>query len=66
MAEGVVDEDVESFEKKVEVIKENYFPTKEAKTEVDEVDNSNETEELTENTDPVMSKYTSALSRHVR
>ena len=66
LAEGVEDEDVETFEKKVEVIKENYFPTKEAKTEVDEVDNSNESQELTENTDPVMSKYASALSRHVR
>ena len=64
LAESVEDENTETFEKKVEVIKENYFPTKEAKTEVDEVETSSE--EVDGNGSVIMERYASALTRHVK
>ena len=66
LAESVEDENTETFEKKVEVIKENYFPTKEAKTEVDEVETSGEEIDSNGSVNPLMERYASALTRHVK
>jgi hypothetical protein len=66
LAEGVEDEDPETFEKKVEVIKENYFPANQGKSEIDEVENNAEGDEKTDIADPVMKNYMTALSKTIR
>jgi len=66
LAEGVEDEDPETFEKKVEVIKENYFPANQGKSEIDEVENNAKGDEKTGIADPVMKNYMTALSKTIR
>ena len=65
LAEGIEYEDKEQFNEKLGVLKENYFPTNEAKAETtsdeDPVTNS---EELNEKVvDPSMTHYVDALAR---
>ena len=69
LAENVVAEDAEDYETKVEVLKENYFPTEEKKVAlVEDIETQNNEEEGDEQ--PVlkegMEHYMSAISRHVR
>ena len=69
LAENVVAEDAEDYENKVEVLKENYFPTEEKKVAlVEDIETQNNEEEGDEQ--PVlkegMEHYMSAISRHVR
>ena len=70
LAEGVKESDVENFEQKVQVIKENYFPKSVSKAEtlVEEVTNNEESEEQSTApvTDDVMQKYMSALTRTLK
>ena len=70
LAEGVEAEDVETFEKKVETIKENYFPTNTTKaTQIaEEVEPENEVSEEDTTTEDHgdMNKYMSAISRQVK
>jgi len=70
LAEGVEAEDVETFEKKVETIKENYFPTNTATaTQIaEEVEPENEVSEEDTTTEDHgdMNKYMSAISRQVK
>lgn len=67
LAEGVDAED-EKLEEKVQVIKENYFPksANNSETLVEEVENNENSEEqpIETVTDDVMSRYTSAITRH--
>ena len=69
LAENVVAEDAEDYETKVEVLKENYFPTEEKKVAlVEDIETQNNEEEIDER--PIlkegMEHYMSAISRHVR
>ena len=69
LAENVVAEDAEDYETKVEVLKENYFPTEEKKVAlVEDIETHSNEEEGDER--PVlkegMEHYMSAISRHVR
>ena len=67
LAESVDAED-EKLEEKVQVIKENYFPksANNSETLVEEVENNENSEEQPIETviDDVMSRYTSAITRH--
>tara|TARA_B100000959_G_scaffold285338_1_gene359811 strand:+ start:1852 stop:3165 length:1314 start_codon:yes stop_codon:yes gene_type:complete len=69
LAENVVAEDAEDYETKVEVLKENYFPTEEKKVAlVEDIETHSNEEEIDER--PIlkegMEHYMSAISRHVR
>ena len=68
LAENVEADDAEEYEQKVEVLKENYFPTEEKKVAlVEDVETSNNDDESeTESVPKGMEKYMSAISRHVR
>ena len=65
LAEGIEYEDKEQFNEKLGVLKENYFPTNEAKAETtsdeDPVTNSEELNEKVN--DPTMTHYVDALAR---
>ena len=66
LAENVEADDAEDFEQKVEVLKENYFPTEDKKAEmVEDVETSDE-EAKPEVLAEGMDKYMSAISRQVR
>ena len=67
LAEGIDFEDEQQYTEKLEVIKENYFPTSTQKTETitEELENTEEEETSSEvSADPVMSHYVSALTRN--
>ena len=67
LAEGIDFEDEQQYTEKLEVIKENYFPTSTKKTETitEELENTEEEETSSEvSADPVMSRYVSALTRN--
>ena len=67
LAEGIDFEDEQQYTEKLEVIKENYFPTSTQKTETitEELENTEEEETSSEvSVDPVMSRYVSALTRN--
>ena len=68
LAENVEADDAEEYEQKVEVLKENYFPTEDKKVDlVEDVETSNNDDESETETVPKgMEKYMSAISRHVR
>ena len=66
LAENVEADDAEDFGQKVEVLKENYFPTEDKKAEmVEDVETSDE-EAKPEVLAEGMDKYMSAISRQVR
>ena len=67
LAEGIDFEDEQQYTEKLEVIKENYFPTSTQKTETitEELENTEEEETSSDTSvDPVMSHYVSALTRN--
>jgi len=67
LAEGIDFEDEQQYTEKLEVIKENYFPTSTTKTETitEELENTEEEETSSDTSvDPVMSHYVSALTRN--
>ncbi|NBW12472.1 MAG: hypothetical protein EBR82_31020, partial [Caulobacteraceae bacterium] len=71
LAEGVDFDTPENFKKKMEIVKENYFPsinsTKQLFEEVEEEAlASNEGQRKTVSVDPSVSAYVSALSRTVK
>jgi len=70
LAEGVEEDNVESFEKKVEVIKENYFPTKNSNSTtqdlVEEVINDDQDNKTEVATGSVMNHYLTALTKQSR
>jgi DNA-binding ferritin-like protein len=66
LAEGLDFSDPESFEEKVLMVKENYFPTEEAKeTRLDEDFDDNEENDIKE-VSPMMENYLSALKRTIK
>ena len=68
LAENVDADDAEDFEQKVEVLKENYFPSEEKKVALVEDIESHNNDEESEKA-PIqegMEHYMSAISRHVR
>lgn len=65
LCEGIEADDTEAYQKKLEMIKENYFTTKVVTEEAEE----EPLEDATENTvaiDPEMSRYAQAISRTVK
>ena len=67
LAGNVEAETAEDFEQKVEVLKENYFPTEDKKVEmVEDVETSNDDESTPTKLQEGMDKYMSAISRQVR
>jgi hypothetical protein len=68
LAENVEAEDAEDYEQKVEVLKENYFPSEDKKVAlVEDIESQNNDEESEKA--PIqegMEHYMSAISRHVR
>ena len=65
LSDGVDFEDADQYKEKLEVIKENYFPTateKQTQPITEEVEQT-ETEEV-EKSDPAMERYVNALKRH--
>ena len=68
LAENVEAEDAEDYEQKVEVLKENYFPSEDRKVAlVEDIESQNNDEESEKA--PIqegMEHYMSAISRHVR
>ena len=67
LAEGIDFEDEQQYTEKLEVIKENYFPTSTTKTETitEELENTEEEETSSDKSvDPDMSHYVSALTRN--
>jgi hypothetical protein len=73
LVEGIVFEDVDSYRKKVEIIKENYFADKK-KTGTDivedeqaAIDPDSETgKTVLKSTDPVVNKYVEAISKSIK
>jgi hypothetical protein len=63
LAEGIDFEDKSQYSEKLEVIKENYFPKLKSETITEELENTEEEQDISESVDPVMSKYASALTR---
>lgn len=63
LAEGIDFEDKTQYSEKLEVIKENYFPKQQTETITEELENTEEEQDISESVDPVMSKYASALTR---
>jgi hypothetical protein len=67
LAENVDAEDAEDFEQKVEVLKENYFPSEDKKVAmVEDIESSNDDESNPTHLQEGMDKYMSAISRQVR
>ena len=68
LAENVEADDAEDYEQKVEVLKENYFPSEDRKVAlVEDFESSNNDEESEKEPIPAgMEHYMSAISRHVR
>ena len=67
LAENVDAETAEDFEQKVEVLKENYFPSDDKKVEmVEDIESSNDDESTPTHLQEGMDKYMSAISRQVR
>jgi hypothetical protein len=67
LAENIDDENIEAYAKKVEVIKENYFPADKPTTLVEEVEQVDEKEQ--ENAGEIsdtMKYYTSAIAKSIR
>ena len=67
LAEGIDFEDEKQYTEKLEVIKENYFPSTTPKTETitEELENTEDEQQSSEPaSDPVMSKYVTALTRN--
>lgn len=67
LVQSVDEDDIEVYTKKVELMKENYFPTTQ-KTTVDVTEAVEETEELNEENElsHTMKHYTSAITRTIR
>ena len=64
LAEGIDFEDKTQYSEKLEVIKENYFPKQQSETITEELENTEKEQPSSEpDVDPIMSKYTSALTR---
>ena len=64
LADGIDFEDKSQYSEKLEVIKENYFPKQQSETITEELENTEEEPTSSESTtDPIMSKYASALTR---
>jgi len=63
LADGIDFEDKSQYSEKLEVIKENYFPKLKSETITEELENTEEEQDISESVDPVMSKYASALTR---
>jgi len=63
LAEGIDFEDKSQYSEKLEVIKENYFPKQQSETITEELENTEEEQDISESVDPIMSKYASALTR---
>ena len=68
LAENVEADNAEDYEQKVEVLKENYFPTEDKKVAlVEDIETQNNDEESEKEAVPAgMEHYMSAISRHVR
>ena len=67
LAENVDAETAEDFGQKVEVLKENYFPSDDKKVEmVEDIESSNDDESTPAYIQEGMDKYMSAISRQVR
>lgn len=67
LAENVEADNAEDFEQKVEVLKENYFPTEDKKVAmVEDVETSSDDESTPTKLQEGMDKYMSAISRQVR
>lgn len=67
LAENIDDENIEAYAKKVEVIKENYFPAEKPTTLVEEVEQVDEKEqENAEEISDTMKYYTSAIAKSIR
>ena len=68
LAEGIDFDDQESFEKKLEIVKENYFPAEKKTTNVvsEEVEEQDETETPRASSHPTMNRYVSAISRSMK
>ena len=64
LADGIDFEDKSQYSEKLEVIKENYFPKQQAEVITEELVNTEEEHTSSEPVvDPIMSRYTSALTR---
>ena len=64
LADGIDFEDKSQYSEKLEVIKENYFPKQQSETITEELENTEKEHTSSEPVvDPIMSKYTSALTR---
>ena len=63
LADGIDFEDKSQYSEKLEVIKENYFPKQQAEVVTEELENTEEEQDISESVDPIMSKYASALTR---
>ena len=68
LAENVEADNAEDYEQKVEVLKENYFPSEDKKVAlVEDIESQNNDEESEKEAVPAgMEHYMSAISRHVR
>ena len=66
LAEHVDADNAEDFENKVEVLKENYFPTEDKSASIEDVETSSDDETVPEVISEGMDKYMSAIKRHVR
>jgi hypothetical protein len=66
LAEHVDAEDAEDFENKVEVLKENYFPTEDKSASIEDIETSSDDETVPEVISEGMDQYMSAIKRHVR
>lgn len=63
LAEGVIFEDIDSFKKKLQIVKENYFPSNDGKKTSHLLEESFDGEEPEVVTSQAMSKYVRAISR---
>ncbi len=66
LAENVDAEDADDFEQKVEVLKENYFPTEDKSASIEDVETSSDDETTPTHLQEGMDRYMSAISRQVR
>ena len=68
LAEGIDFDDAESFEKKLVVVKENYFPAEKKTTNVisEEVEEQDESETPRISSSHPMNRYVSAISRGIK
>ena len=65
-AEGIDYDGDDDFRSKLEVVKENYFPTKVVELEVDEVALEDNEDQESKATDPAMQMYSAAISRTIK